>query len=322
MAAHDLPDQDHDGPVVVAIDSRRAPDQALPPLSWMRAFRSLIPRPSAAAVVALWALALRMDADGTGFASVDQLVEDTGLSERTVRRALEWAQDQGALQRTRRGHRLGNGAAAASEYRLVTAPQPDTRDRLTPAQPDSADRLKTILNRSDDASQPVRRDTSTGHPCPPRRSSSGGPLPEEEPNPLRPTPAGLGRDPSKPPAKKVDEHPDTGRVTALFVELCQGNGHPTPDAPARAAKWRRSIDLLLRKGPTDGGGPPPVDEVEEVMRRWAADFNPGAKWPGWGKVVRSPDKFREKYPDLRGLGAPRRRQQDVSEFTESGRFQP
>jgi hypothetical protein len=57
------------------------------------------------------------------------LADDVETTDRTVRKHLKWAIDTGYLLRTRRGHRLGDGTAIASEYPLC---QPETGDRLRP----------------------------------------------------------------------------------------------------------------------------------------------------------------------------------------------
>lgn len=99
-------------------------------------------------------LALRMRKDGTGWAAQSTLAEDAGVSVSTAARALAWATEAGFLVRTRRGHRLNNAAAVASEYRLT---QPVTGDMLG-----RADRIP------DGQSQPVisEPNTSNGHTQP------------------------------------------------------------------------------------------------------------------------------------------------------------
>jgi hypothetical protein len=114
-------------------------------------------------------LALRLDwATGTGYASTAQLCADTGASEITVRRALAWARKAGLLNRTRRGHRLGNGRAVASEWALALPSQPVTKKGLSQdSQPVTKAGLRN-LNRSVEASQPVS-------PAPPSRPSTSRP---------------------------------------------------------------------------------------------------------------------------------------------------
>lgn len=91
---------------------------------WMRAVRDYTPKPPAnsSRYGVLWALALRLDATGQGYASQRQLAGDVVVNERTVRRHLDWARTAGYLVQTRRGHRIKDGTAIASEWRLS---QPD-----------------------------------------------------------------------------------------------------------------------------------------------------------------------------------------------------
>lgn len=68
----------------------------------------------------LVALADQLDAEtGAGTVSLLELVKVTNISERTVRRAIGWAMTSGLLQRTARGHRLGDGTTAASGWLLL-----------------------------------------------------------------------------------------------------------------------------------------------------------------------------------------------------------
>lgn len=119
------------------------------PLEWMRAVRDADPPFTTARLAVLWALALRMDSTGHGFASANQLASDAGVHERTARRAIDEARGRGYLNRTRRGHRLGNGRAVASEWELTLPTQPVTGDLLADSQPVTGDLLTQ--------SQPVRK---------------------------------------------------------------------------------------------------------------------------------------------------------------------
>lgn len=65
----------------------------------------------------LLALGTYMDADGTNARpGVLKLAVECGLNEKTVRRHLSASVGQGWLALLRRGHRLGDGTAEASEY--------------------------------------------------------------------------------------------------------------------------------------------------------------------------------------------------------------
>lgn len=117
--------------------------QPVRPLAWMRAVRDAVPRFTRTRREVLLMLGLRMSANGTGFASGRQLGADADVGERTAERATADARRRGYLNRTRRGHRLGNGTVIASEWELTmpvdNSTQPDTRDGLTASQPDSRD---------------------------------------------------------------------------------------------------------------------------------------------------------------------------------------
>jgi hypothetical protein len=132
------------------------------PLEWMAAVRDHPKRPPAAQVHALLLLALRMDwKTGCGFASMLQLAEDAESHRSTVWRATRWARDAELLVQTRRGHRVGDGTALSSEWRL-TIPQRCTGETLG----DSSMLQQPDLNVAEDPSQ--RRTGAT----PSRTSSS------------------------------------------------------------------------------------------------------------------------------------------------------
>lgn len=123
------------------------------PLIWMRALRD-DSRCTATRLTVLCMLALRMRADGTGYASAQKLADDSRVNERTARRAVEWARWESYLNRTRRGHRLGNGQTVASEYALTlpvdNSSQPDTGDQLK----DTSTGHTDGLNRTQQEPQP------------------------------------------------------------------------------------------------------------------------------------------------------------------------
>lgn len=92
------------------------------PLTWIRHLRDH-PAATGSRLAVLCMLAARMNGDtGAGFCSHATAAADAGYSADTVKRAINWAMENGYLRRTTRGHRLGNGAARASEYQL-TYPQ-------------------------------------------------------------------------------------------------------------------------------------------------------------------------------------------------------
>jgi hypothetical protein len=132
------------------------------PLTWMREVRD-DPDVGGSSQHVLLVLALRMDgSSGTGWVSQQTLASDTGCSTRTVERAISVALKLGYLKRLRRGHRLGNGAAAASTYALSTRHP----CRLEISQP-----AKT-------GSQPAKTGVSTRHQGGSKGSSLRGPLQE------------------------------------------------------------------------------------------------------------------------------------------------
>jgi hypothetical protein len=134
-------------------------------MTWMTAVRDHPDRPPALQVHVLTLLALRLDwATGCGFASTGQLAADADCDERTVRRATSWGRGAAMLLQARRGHRLGNGKTAASEWRLLLPFQPDTGVLLTGISTGQDGNL----NRTAEPSQP---DTTT----PPSRPSASRP---------------------------------------------------------------------------------------------------------------------------------------------------
>lgn len=123
------------------------------PLAWSRAIRDAEPAFTRTQLVVLWSLSHRLSTE-TGFASVSRLATDSRTGQSTVRRVLALAQKRGYLLRTRRGHRLGDGKAVASEWRLIMPePQPLTPEHLRPvstAQNGHLNRSESNLNRSPD----------------------------------------------------------------------------------------------------------------------------------------------------------------------------
>jgi len=109
---------------------------------------------------------------GNGYCSVPSLAQARGHSESTVRRALMLARtkEPKLLERTRRGHRLGDGQAIASEWKMLYPPIPDSistvQQRPVETSRDMSADASTVqkrgLNRSGAASQPVTRDRPTG----------------------------------------------------------------------------------------------------------------------------------------------------------------
>jgi hypothetical protein len=103
------------------------------PLLWMRAIRRLVGKtPKRLAV--LDSLALRMNADGAGFASTRQLADDSAASHSTVVRATKWARDEAHLVQVQRGHRLGNGRTMATRWQVTAPSQHVTSDTLSESQ--------------------------------------------------------------------------------------------------------------------------------------------------------------------------------------------
>lgn len=103
-----------------------------PKFEWQTAFS----RAQVAGNVGYVALYLSLfdNGDGRGlFRSVRQICEDTGLSDRTVRRCISELEESGWLTKSRRGGRRGS-TAWASEYRL-TYPDDPSRLRAQPVTP-------------------------------------------------------------------------------------------------------------------------------------------------------------------------------------------
>ena len=97
------------------------------PQEWLLAIRDRPDRPDGVQRDVLTMLTLRLDwtGSGRGFASVPDLMADTGVSRSTVERALGWARGEGGdrdrrffLVQTKRGHRQGDGSRKSSEWLL------------------------------------------------------------------------------------------------------------------------------------------------------------------------------------------------------------
>ena len=114
---------------------------------------------------ALLALADQLDATtGKGNVSVLELAKAAGVSERTAKRAITWARTAGLLKQTSRGHRLGDGTAAASGWLLLGESEPQ---RANPS-PQSASPASQSAN-----SRPQRAN-SAKVAKPGRRTKAGG----------------------------------------------------------------------------------------------------------------------------------------------------
>jgi hypothetical protein len=128
------------------------------PMAWMTAIREHSSCPPSAQCAVLLSLALRMDQEtGAGLASAGQLADDAQCDERTVRRATGWARKAGMLEQSTRGHRLGDGRAVASEWRLVM-PQADGARRSPDPATDGGTSGPTVGSSTGQAS------ASTGQP--------------------------------------------------------------------------------------------------------------------------------------------------------------
>jgi hypothetical protein len=155
------------------------PGNGLPPpvrpLEWMTLVRDHPDRPPPDQCHVLDRLAQRLDwgegrdrrqVPGHGFASVAQLVRDSGYGERTVKRATQWAREHGLLIRLTRGHRRGDGTATNSEWRLRRPSQQVSADGLSGSQQVSADGLRDAAQQVSadglSGSQGVSRDASRG----------------------------------------------------------------------------------------------------------------------------------------------------------------
>lgn len=94
----------------------------------------------------------------------------------------------------------------------------------------------------------------------------------------------------------VDVSDDARRLTRLFAELAQANGHKPPARSSKANHdWLVEMDRLLRRGPpgpNEHAAPVDPTEVETVIRWCAADDFERAN-------VASVGKLRKRYSQLR-----------------------
>src|SRR5688572_28640025 len=96
------------------------------PIVWLRLIRDAVPSFGAARAHVLFCLGLRMDRNGTGYASHETLAADAKTSEHTARRATMDARGRGYLVQTRRGHRVTDETVVASAWQLTDPTQPAT----------------------------------------------------------------------------------------------------------------------------------------------------------------------------------------------------
>lgn len=108
----------------------------------MRAVRDADPPFTTARLAVLWALGLRMGPNGSGFASVQTLAADAGVSPETAKRAIRDGRQRGYLLQTRRGHRISDTVVVASEWQLTMPTQGVTGDTLTQTQGVTGDPLE------------------------------------------------------------------------------------------------------------------------------------------------------------------------------------
>jgi hypothetical protein len=110
---------------------------------------------------ALLALADQLDAEtGEGTASILDVAKAAGTSERTTRRAIDWATTSGLLRRTLRGHRLGDGTTASSSWLLLGEPAQPANSAPEPANPAP----QPVSSRSQPANSPKAPGTAAKRP--------------------------------------------------------------------------------------------------------------------------------------------------------------
>ena len=134
--------------------------------AWERALRG-VEGPTGVRLLVLLTLGTYMNSDGTN-AAVSQatLAAATGQADRTVRQHLAAAVEEGWLERTRRGHRRGDGTPVTSVYR---ASLPARIRQLSEESTGTGSPVEEDLNRQETTSQPAREGTSTGAGVPPTK---------------------------------------------------------------------------------------------------------------------------------------------------------
>lgn len=99
---------------------------------------------------------------GAGYCSERVVADALGVNESTVRRAFAMARKLGLMERTRRGHRLGDGRVISSEWQVIYPPIPTGQGspvENSTAQESPVDPISTGQRKQ---SQPGATDPPTG----------------------------------------------------------------------------------------------------------------------------------------------------------------
>jgi hypothetical protein len=145
-------------------------------LPWQKKLRACSDRPKGRQrrqFDALLALAELLDwPTGKGFASVAQTAKGADVGERTVYRAIAWAQEAGWLHQLKRGH----GHKAGSDYAAATASEWELTLPGQPAKP-SEQPANSREQPANWAEQPAHRDGSPPESTPPESTPPAPLLP-------------------------------------------------------------------------------------------------------------------------------------------------
>lgn len=263
--------------------SRAAPrrdQQAMQPLEWMRAIRRAGLTRSQLAV--LDSLALRMGRDGTGFASHQQLADDTGVNRTTVWRCLATASELGWVRQTRRGHRVGSGTALASEYVLSEGGTAPDRSKVAPVQ-----RWESRANVA-----PVQR-SDAANVAPVQHGDTGSTLHSDGPNVAFPRPNVAKVRPNVAPVQHPEVFYQRSSTRDPLPEC--GNAVVVAPAVAPAARPRDVVwDAVMDACQIDTASIP--GSARGAYNRAVADLKQANAEPD--EIARRAMHFRMHWPDI------------------------
>lgn len=230
----------------------------------------------------LIALADHANSDGECYPSFDTVATLAGCSPRTARRHVDELVVAGLVQKVGRRRRTDG---TLSTWNLVLSMDCTSGHEW----PEATD------DQRSHTTEPAATDDQ--HQRPHMTALNQPPEPSGEPSGTTTSDQGSDTADSTPEPSVSDE---ARRLTRLFAELIQSNGHSLPTRGTKAhGDWLRAMDLLLRRGPKGEGGVVPTPDEVECVIRWCANDTGDDRYPGESVNVRSVPKLRERWSELR-----------------------